>query len=155
MSNESVTSKKGILLPTHFFVSLLVAIGLHLVIPVWQIINWPYNMIGLLPLALGAWITIWADHIFKHRGTTVKPHLDPSELITTGPYHFSRHPMYVGMLLILIGVAAILGSITPLVTPVAFAVVLQVEFIPFEEEVMERLFDQQYRVYKQQVRQWL
>ena len=155
MQKDTVTTRKGILPPTYFFALLLIAIGFHLAYPALRIIHWPYNLIGLVPLSIGAWITIWADRMFKRRGTTVKPHLDPSELITTGPYRFSRHPMYLGMVLISTGIVIIFGSITPFLTPVVLTIVFQVEFIPLEEKTMERLFGQQYCSYRQQVRPWL
>ena len=155
MQKDTVATRKGILPPTYFFAFLVLAIGLHLAYPVLQIIHWPHNLIGLVPLSIGAWITIWADRMFKRRGTTVKPHLDPSELITTGPYRFSRHPMYLGMVLISTGIVIIFGSITPFLTPVVLTIVFQVEFIPLEEKTMERLFGQQYCSYRQQVRPWL
>jgi len=155
MQKESITTRKGILPPTYFFVLLLIGIGFHLAYPALRIIHWPYNLIGLVPLSIGAWITIWADRMFKYRGTAVKPHLDPSELITTGPYRISRHPMYLGMVLVLTGIAIMFGSITPFLTPVVLTIVFQVKFIPFEEKTMERLFGQQYCSYKQQVRPWL
>ena len=155
MQKDIVTTRKGILPPTYFFALLSIAIGFHLVYPALRIIHWPYNLIGLTPLSIGAYITILADRMFKCRGTTVKPHLDPSELITTGPYCFSRHPMYLGMVLILTGNVIMLGSITPFLTPVVLTIVFQMKFIPFEEKTMERLFGQQYCSYKQQVRPWL
>ena len=142
--DDSTNSKPGLLPPGYFFTCLLAGIVLHLLLPVLRLIPWPYALLGCLPLAFGAWITVWADQIFKQRGTTVKPHLDPSALITHGPFRISRHPMYLGMTLILAGIAVLLGSLTSFVAPVAFALVMQLKFIPLEECSIERVFGEEY-----------
>ncbi len=153
--HNAAETKPGPLPPTYFFLCLVAGIGLHFVFPIVQIIPWPYRLAGLIPLLLGSWITIWADQIFKQRGTTVKPHLDPSVLVTTGPFRFSRHPMYLGMTLILAGIAVLLGSAIAFVSPIAFAIVIQIKFMPMEERALERVFGVQYAEYRKRVRAWI
>ncbi|MGD8921752.1 MAG: isoprenylcysteine carboxylmethyltransferase family protein [Candidatus Zixiibacteriota bacterium] len=155
MEDTSITQKTGPLPPTFFFILLILGIVLRLAVPAYTFLHWPYNLVGLAPLLFGSWITVWADNIFKRRGTTVKPHLDPSELIVSGPFRISRHPMYLGMALILLGEALLLGAVTPLAAPIAFAVIMQARFIPMEERSMERVFGKQYDAYRRRVRQWL
>ena len=156
MADQNTTeSKPGPLPPTYFLLCWLGGVALHFLIPLYQLIPWPYRWAGLVPFVLGCWITIWADQIFKQRGTTVKPHLDPSVLITDGPFRISRHPMYLGMTLILIGPAVFLGSLTVFAAPVAFALIAQFKFIPLEERALDRVFGEQYEAYRQRVRAWL
>jgi protein-S-isoprenylcysteine O-methyltransferase Ste14 len=141
--------------PSYFFVSLVAGILLHWVLPISRFIPWPYRILGCLPLGIGGWIMLWTDQIFKQRGTTVKPHEQPSALITTGPFAFSRHPMYVGMTLILIGIAVLLGSITAFIAPIIFAYAMQLKFIPVEEKSMMDVFGDDYAAYKRKVRRWI
>lgn len=155
MPNDSANSKAGLLPPSYFFISLIAGVILRLLLPIHQLLPWPLALLGCVPLAFGAWITVWADQIFKQRGTTVKPHLTPSALITNGPFRISRHPMYLGMTLILAGIAMLLGSVTAFIAPLAFALVMQLNFIPLEEESMEHVFGDDYRTYKRRVRCWI
>ena len=73
----------------------------------------------------------------------------------TGPFSFSRHPMYLGMVLVLVGLALFLGSAVTLMFPVIFAVLMEAVFIPAEEENMERAFGKRYDEYRKNVRKWI
>jgi len=63
--------------------------------------------------------------------------------------------MYLGMVLVVLGVATLLRDAVPFVVPVALAVVLYVRFIRFEEQALEQTFGDDYRAYKARVRRWL
>jgi protein-S-isoprenylcysteine O-methyltransferase Ste14 len=141
--------------PLYVFLLLLVAVMLHWFLPAYRLIRQPYNWLGIVPLALGGWITLWADQVFKRRGTTVKPHLRPSVLVTDGPFRFSRHPMYLGMTMFLGGISVLLGSLTAFIAPAGFALVIQAVFIPLEERALEQVFGEQYAAYRARVRAWL
>jgi protein-S-isoprenylcysteine O-methyltransferase Ste14 len=153
--SETTNSSPGLLPPGYFLVSLLAGAALHVLLPVSQIIPWPYRLLGCLPLGIGGLTTLWADQVFKQRNTTVKPHLDPTALITNGPFRISRHPMYLGMTMSLLGIALLLGSTTAFVAPIAFALIMQFKFIPMEERSMERTFGEKYGLYKRRVRRWI
>jgi protein-S-isoprenylcysteine O-methyltransferase Ste14 len=148
--------KKGkILPPTYFFICLLLAIVLHFILPVKKLISTPYNYVGILLIGIGIWLNIWADRLFKNKNTTVKPFEKSSSLIEEGPFVFSRNPMYLGMVIILSGVAVLLGSIMPFIMPVAFFILISVAFIPQEEKALEETFGQSFIEYKKRVRCWL
>lgn len=94
---------------------------------------------------------------FKQFKTTVNP-LKPesaSVLVTSGIYQFSRNPMYLGMLLLIIGLwintGAILGFI---ILPSYVAYLSYFQILP-EERAMKAVFSGDYEVYCQQVRRWL
>ncbi len=98
---------------------------------------------------------MWADGLFKRKNTTVKPFEKSSALILEGPFRFSRHPMYLGMVIALLGVAIILGSLITFLVPIAFFVSMQIVFIRHEEKALEQTFGQEYLDYKNRVRSWL
>lgn len=78
-----------------------------------------------------------------------------SDLVKTGLYHYSRNPMYVGLLVILTGYAIYLGSITPfLLLPLFYWVITTQQIIP-EEKILEEKFGQEYLDYKKSVKRWL
>jgi len=148
--------KKGkILPPTYFYIFLLLAIGLHFILPIKKFIKTPYNYIGILLISTGTWLNIWADRLFKNKHTTVKPSEKSSFLIEEGPFVFSRNPMYLGMVIILFGLAVLLGSIMPFIMPFAFYILISITFIPQEENALEETFGQSFVEYKKRVRRWL
>jgi len=159
MSNSkqqmSENTKRKPLPPTYFIIYLLLAIGLHFVLPITKLIHSPYNYIGILLIGIGIWLNIWADGLFKKKTTTVKPFEKSAYLIEEGPFLFSRHPMYLGMVAILLGVAVLLGSITCFIAPVGFFITMNVAFIWHEEKALKETFGQRFIDYKKRVRRWL
>jgi protein-S-isoprenylcysteine O-methyltransferase Ste14 len=63
--------------------------------------------------------------------------------------------MYLGAILLVSGVALLLGSVTPLLVVIAFFVILQEGFIRHEERLLEQRFGEEYRNYGRSVRRWL
>lgn len=147
--------KRKLLPPAYFLIYLLVAIGLHFALPIAKLVHAPYNYIGILLVGIGIWLNIWADQLFKKKTTTVKPFEKSAYLIEEGLFLFSRHPMYLGMVAILSGVAILLGSITCFIAPVGFFITMNVAFIPDEEKALEETFGQRFIDYKKRVRRWL
>ncbi len=152
---ETKESKKRLLPPAYLQICLVLAIGLHFVLPIIQLIHSPYRYGGILLIGLGFWLNIWADGIFKKRKTAVKPFEKSSALILDGPFRFSRHPMYLGMVVGLLGVAVILGSLVTFFVPVLFFIAMSIAFIPYEEKAMEETFGKEYLDYKARVRCWI
>jgi protein-S-isoprenylcysteine O-methyltransferase Ste14 len=109
----------------------------------------------VIPVILGILANIPADRDLKNAHTTVKPFENSSVLLTAGVFRLSRNPMYLGMVLILIGEAWIFGSLSPFVVVILFAVLMQFLFIVTEEKMLEARFGNEYKQYKQKVRQWI
>ena len=143
-----------ILPPTFLFICLLLTFVFHLFLPLMSIGSC-YRPLGIVFITFGSVINIWTDNLFKKNKTTVKPNKTPLKLITTGSFSFSRHPMYLGFILILVGTAVVLGSLSSFIAPVIMFITLQKKFIPFEEKNLERIFRKEYVEYKDRVRQWL
>jgi len=141
--------------PTYFIVLLFSSIGLHFLFPVMRLISLPYNYLGILIIIFGIILNLWTDSLFKKRQTTVKPHEMPNFFISSGPFRISRHPMYLGMILILLGVAVFLGSLISFVFPIIFVMIIEKLFIPMEEKNLEKKFGDKYIAYKKRVRKWI
>ena len=146
---------KKIMPPTYFIVLLFSSIGLHFLFPVMKLISSPYNYLGILIIIFGIILNLWTDSLFKKRQTTVKPHEMPNFFISSGPFRISRHPMYLGMILILLGVAVFLGSLISFVFPIIFVMIIEKLFIPMEEKNLEKEFGDKYIAYKKRVRKWI
>jgi len=147
--------KRKILPPTYFHLGILLIILIHFIFPIKKIIFYPYNLIGILLIFLGIILNVWAWLPFTKYKTTQNPFKTPNKFVTKGIYKITRNPMYLGMFLILLGIAVLLGSLTPFIFPIAFFVIIEILFIPVEEKNMEKQFRKQYLGYKNKVRRWI
>ncbi|MGD2154705.1 MAG: isoprenylcysteine carboxylmethyltransferase family protein [Gemmatimonadales bacterium] len=141
--------------PAYVLASIVLMAVLHLIAPAVQLIPSPWNFLGVIPLAVGIVINIVADRAFSRAGTTVKPFQQSTSLITTGVYRCSRHPMYLGLVLVMLGIALIAGSLTPLLVVPVFALLLDRNFIAVEERMLEESFGSAWLAYKKRVRRWI
>jgi protein-S-isoprenylcysteine O-methyltransferase Ste14 len=143
------------LLPTHYLlIAILFMIALHFFYPLVRVIPLPWTILGLLPLASGIVINLIADKAFHKAKTTVKPFQEATNLITKGVFRYSRNPMYLGFLLILIGIALLFGSLSPWFIVPIFAYLMDRVFIQVEERMLEEKFGLAWLVYKKKVRRW-
>jgi protein-S-isoprenylcysteine O-methyltransferase Ste14 len=78
-----------------------------------------------------------------------------TDLATSGPFAWSRNPIYLSMVLLCGGVAVFTNSLWTLLFTVAFAAVLQKGVVEPEEAYLERRFGQRYLDYKTRVRRWI
>jgi len=131
--------------------------ALHHWLPLAHWIASPWNWLGVLVGALAIIVNVTAFAQFRRAGTTVNP-LDPSKatrLVTDGIFSLSRNPMYLGLLLLLIGWAAWLGSASPwLVPPLFWAAITYGQIVP-EERALAPLFGAEYLAYRQRVARWI
>jgi protein-S-isoprenylcysteine O-methyltransferase Ste14 len=132
--------------PTYLFLAVVLAVGLHFLLPVARVAPPPWNLLGVVPLGIGLAANLWASAAFHRAGTTIKPCQRPARLITDGPYRFTPHPMYVGMVLVLLGVALLLGSLSPFAVLLPFGWVMRM-FVKMEERRMEETFGEAYLDY--------
>jgi protein-S-isoprenylcysteine O-methyltransferase Ste14 len=147
--------RQKIMPTTWFLVLLFLSIVLHFVFPILQLYDAWYRYLGILLIVFGVILNLWADSLFKKSGTTVKPHLLPSSLQLSGPFLLSRHPMYLGMTAILLGLAVILGSLVSFIFPVIFVLIMEILFIPHEEKNLIAVFGEEYFGYKRRTSRWI
>ena len=141
--------------PFWFLLAVGAMAALHLAAPVARLIPSPWNWLGLLPLGGGMVLTLTAAGLFKRRGTGIKPFSPVTTLVTTGPYRFTRNPMYLGLVLMLIGLALTLGTLSPWLIVPLFAWWIDRRFIRHEEAMLEERFGAEYEQLRHRVRRWL
>jgi protein-S-isoprenylcysteine O-methyltransferase Ste14 len=146
---------KQILPTTYLLIALIVMLIFHFVIPVITLIPLHWNLLGLIPLVIGILINIVADGSLRLADTTVKPFQESTALITNSVYSFSRHPMYLGFVVLLSGVTILLGSLSPWVIIPIFALLMEVVFIRVEERMLEKKYGNTWLAYKKKVRRWI
>jgi protein-S-isoprenylcysteine O-methyltransferase Ste14 len=149
------TKNRRVLPPTYLLLSLATMVLLHFVIPVAKFAPYPWNLLGIFPLVIGVALNLVADTAFKKKQTTVKPFEKSAALVVTGVFQISRHPMYLGMALILLGIAILMGNLTPLVIVAIFGILMELVFVRIEERMLEEQFGETWLAYKKKVRKWI
>ena len=147
----------GVLVPPPFFFVIPFCAGLllHRLHPI-PILRREISAVPGLGLAvLGLLLVVWAMGLFARARTSPIPIRPTTAIVETGPYRFSRNPMYVGLALLYVGLALWIGTLWPLLfLPVAL-IMVQRAVIAREERYLEAKFGEEYRGYKSRVRRWL
>ena len=122
--------------------------------------SYEYKFLDILSYTfflIGLWILISAVNSFKKQSTTVNPIKieNASSLVTSGVFEYSRNPMYLGMALILLGLAFMFNVIGGIIFTILFTIFITKFQIRPEEEVMQRLFGEDFLKYKKNVRMWI
>ncbi len=126
-------------------------------LPLAELIQTPWNKIGLGIILIAASFDVWSLLLFLKKHTTPNP-MKPentSDIVTKGLYQYSRNPMYLGLLIILFGFGLWLGSLSPFfMLPLFYWVITEMQIKP-EERMLEQKFGKEYLDYKNRVRRWL
>jgi len=110
---------------------------------------------GLLLLALGVAGLVGARLQFRRSASEIMTFGEPRNMVTAGLLRFSRNPMYLSMLIILVGTAAMIDLWCAFAAPLLFFSAANWWYIPFEERAAAAAFGDEYRSYRQHVRRWL
>lgn len=149
--------KAGVIAPPPLLALAAVVFGLG--IDYWLPLNalgtllpWPARVaIGVLLFAASAALGIPALFGFRAAGTNVEPWKPATALVTAGIYRRLRNPMYVGIVLFLVGLAILLASDGVLAMALVLVPVLHFGVVRREERYLEAKFGDAYRRYKETV----
>lgn len=107
--------------------------------------------LGVLGIALLG----WALRSFWKRRTSPLPGSRPSAIVTEGPYAYSRNPMYVAAIMLLMAVATFMGTLPFLMPPIGFFLIMHYLYIPHEERMLSAHLGAPYDEYRSRVRRWI
>lgn len=115
-----------------------------------------YSIVAGLPLlAVGFWLRMWATICFYEHGLKIISTVPQNTLITSGPYRFTRNPLYLGgNVFMVFGASLLLGSPVGLLIT-AFHLPFVDRFIRREEKQLEQKYNDQWRRYKRNVHRWI
>ena len=125
------------------------------VAPVQPILNQTWQYIGVGLMLFGFATILLVARGFRKNETTIIPDGQPSALMESGLFGYSRNPIYLAMAVFLLGSALAVGHIWALVIVPVFVLLAQQIWIIKEEESLEAAFGQIYRNYTMRVRRWL
>jgi protein-S-isoprenylcysteine O-methyltransferase Ste14 len=118
-------------------------------------VDWPKVWLGGAAIGLALALFVWAIMTMTKAGSNVPTNMPTTKIVDTGPYGFTRNPIYLAMFLLLIGLAIALDTIWLLFTLAAFVLVIRNGVVVREETYLERKFGETYRNYRARVRRWL
>lgn len=140
-------------------VLLLIAIGISyfisVVFPNFRFNDASFNFLGLILVPAGIALILWAGSVLKKHKTTLHPRQKPSKLVSSGPYSWSRNPIYLGFLLISIGFTLLFANVLAFVGPIIFFAFISTFIIPFEETMLTKVFGKSYKTYTKHIRRWV
>jgi len=110
---------------------------------------------GALLVLLAIGLFLFAVRTFQAAGTPVPGNRPTKTIVRTGPYRFSRNPIYLTFSLLQLGIALWVNSLWLVVTLVVAVAVMSLVVIPREERYLEARFPSEYPPYKASVRRWL
>ncbi len=117
-------------------------------------LRWPFLYAGVV---FGGIVALLGVRAFRRAQTTVLPYCpeQSSTLVTGGIYRYTRNPMYLGLVIFLLGFAGFLGTIAGLLWIVVFTVYLTQFQIKPEERVLAKKFAGEFSDYQRRVRRWI
>ena len=123
---------------------------------------WPFpfvppglHLIGAVPIAMAAALFAYAISQFRTAGTPVPGHQPTAAIVRTGPYRFSRNPIYVAFFTFQLGTAIVVNSVWLVATLIATVATIAAVVVTREERYLTERFGAEYLEYKTSVRRWL
>lgn len=140
--------------PSWFNLFIPVSIVMHLIFPIKILVHTPMKFLGIVFILAGLILNLAATKHLRDNQTPVGFNQAPVRLVTDGPFRFSRNPIYLSGVTVLLGIAILLGSLVSFCFPVLLFLLLNLIYIPSEEKEMEKRFGIEYVEYKRSVRRW-
>jgi len=155
MNGEKDNPGVAVFPPLLFLVALMLMLALRYVWPL-AIGGRPLTMVlGIVLAALAIAIIAWGRTTIPRGGTNIDPTKPTLAIITGGPFGFSRNPLYVGLMGLLLGIGLIFDTWWGVVALVPVFLILHSGVVLREEAYLERKFGEPYRTYKTSVRRYL
>ncbi|MCZ6590803.1 MAG: isoprenylcysteine carboxylmethyltransferase family protein [Alphaproteobacteria bacterium] len=141
--------------PIIYAVCFLAGLGLDGLWPVPLLPVAVQYSVGVAFMVAGLALFVWALREFTRAQTAVTHHRPTTGIVTTGPFGFSRNPIYVAMTAVYLGAASAVDGVLVLVLVLPAIVAIHTLVIPKEETFLEKTFGDDYRRYKSTVRRWI
>jgi len=134
----------------------LIGVGMDYVIPLSIGIDPPLTYIGVIVIIFSIVSTVFvAKNLFKKYETSPDPWGTTTKIITTGPYKYSRNPMYIFACGVPVGLGIAFNTFWALFAFIPALIIVYFTAVKKEEKYLEAKFGQAYIDYKRKVRRWL
>lgn len=154
---DKVRDNSGVIAPPPVLYggALLVAILLHLIVPLRLLPRTAAWVIGLLLLAISIVIMASGVRAMVRVRTEIDVRKPTTAIVVDGPFRYTRNPLYISLTLIYLGIATLINTLWPILLLPILLMVMQRGVIEREERYLERKFGDEYLRYKARVRRWL
>ncbi len=147
--------KKELINPMFFvFISALLIIVFYFTLPEYDLIPYPYNLIGILIALFGFSIMGKTRKLFSKHKTPIMIK-ESSVLMKEGTFSWTRNPMYFGMFVLLCGFGMCFRNLFSIITPFLFILIVAMIYVPREEKILHDVFGEEYEEYRKKVRRWI
>lgn len=140
--------------PVLILYCIFIMVMLYYYVPQYNLIEFPFNLAGVLIAFSGFVLMGKARDLFKKHQTTLQIEKS-SHLVVEGVFSKTRNPMYMGMTILVLGFSVISTNILALVLPFLFSTIVGLVFVRKEEKLMFDVFGNDYLEYKKRVRRWV
>ena len=157
-ADPAVNALMRIPVPWVFILLYLAALAVQRALPILigsPGLSWVIRVTGFVFIGIGIVVAFSALGIFRKTKTTTVPHETPSTLVTSGPYRFTRNPMYVGLTLEYLGIAGARLDVWPAILLPLLLAYINYVVIPVEEKNLRGVFGDAYLEYGARVGRWL
>ncbi|MDE0480263.1 MAG: isoprenylcysteine carboxylmethyltransferase family protein [Gammaproteobacteria bacterium] len=155
MNNAPHRPKRIVIPPIWFALGLIAVFLLDRYLPLVSFSGPTALGLGAILILLGLASAISAAGLFRKADTGIVPFSEATALVTSGAFRCSRNPMYLGMVLVLLGTALATGSAVGLLVAPVFMLIIQYRFILDEERMMREVFGKEFEDYRRRVRRWI
>lgn len=131
------------------------AAALQFLAPTWWVQLQALPVGGAVLAALGFLIMLRGWWLFRVHNTAICPTAHTTTLITDDIYRLTRNPMYLGIVLMILGAALGSGSVFFYLAALTFFLIIDFVFCPYEEDKLESSFGVEFARYRRSVRRWL
>ncbi|MDE2173132.1 MAG: isoprenylcysteine carboxylmethyltransferase family protein [Patescibacteria group bacterium] len=111
--------------------------------------------LGVVFVVISIALIVTAMRAFVKAKTNIDPRKSATSIVSTGPYRFSRNPIYLSMTLLTVGIAMWVNTLWILIALVLVLLIMQFGVIAREETYLARKFGEEYLQYKLKVHRWL
>lgn len=158
-SNDSTASESanpGIIRPPFVYLAaIILGVAVHFAWPVRFVPRAASIPVGITIVLIAIALFVYAVRTFRRAGTPVPGNLPTTTIVRTGPYRWTRNPIYLAFSLLQLGIAGCVDSVWLLATLAVAVALMSFVVIPREERYLEVRFPAYYLPYKATVRRWL
>jgi protein-S-isoprenylcysteine O-methyltransferase Ste14 len=156
MPQDSDTSNAVVRPPLAWLAAFVAGVAIDRLLPLRFVPgSVPAVWVGAAIFALAFAFAVWAIATIRGAGTRIETTKPTTTIVATGPYRFTRNPVYLGMIVGQVGLAVAFDSLWLLATLVPFCLVIRYGVVAREEAYLERKFGEAYLGYKARVRRGL
>jgi protein-S-isoprenylcysteine O-methyltransferase Ste14 len=155
-TSELDAANLGLVRPPFVYLgSIVLGLLLHFVRPTQLVPLSVSTPIGAIVTLLAVALFVSAVRTFRAAGTPVPGNRPTTTIVRTGPYRFTRNPIYLAFSLLQLGLSFWVNSLALLITLIPAVVLMWLVVIPREERYLEARFPSEYSAYKASARRWL